>query len=112
MAKDKKSVVIYVDWIDTFESLQDDEAGKLIKHLFRYVNDLNPEAPDRLIGLMFEPLKATLKRDLKRYEARCKQNAKNAEVRWALEHGNVCDRMRTDAKHADSDSDSDSGIDK
>jgi hypothetical protein len=77
MAKDKKSVIIYVDWIDTFEALQDDEAGKLIKHLFRYVNDLDPEPPDRLIGLMFEPLKATLKRDLKRYEKKCETNRVN-----------------------------------
>ena len=43
-------------------------AKKLIKHLFRFVNDENPES-DRLIELVFEPIKLTLKGgDLKHWE--------------------------------------------
>jgi hypothetical protein len=34
------------------KELEDDEAGRL-KHFFRYVNDLNPEYPDRTTKLMF-----------------------------------------------------------
>lgn len=68
MAENKKSIVVYADWIDKFEELTDDEAGKLIKHFFRYVNDLNPEAPDRTTKLMFIDIKNTLKRDLDKYE--------------------------------------------
>ena len=49
------------------KKLTDDEAGKLIKHLFRFVNDENPTS-DRLIELVFEPIKLTLKRDLKHWE--------------------------------------------
>ena len=77
MAEGKNIIVIYRDWITTFDSLSDEEAGKLIKHLFRYVNDLNPEIPDRLTGLLFEPIKQTLKRDLKKYEAICLRNREN-----------------------------------
>ena len=67
MAKDKKTVVIYSDWIATFEKLTDEEAGKLIKHLLRYVNDQNPEA-DRMTELLFSQMQQQLKRDLKKWE--------------------------------------------
>lgn len=67
MAKDKKKIIVYSDWIGTFESLSDEEAGRLIKHFFRYVNDLDPNS-DRLTELLFTPIKQTLKRDLERWE--------------------------------------------
>jgi hypothetical protein len=68
MAENKKSVILYVDLITTFDNLTDEEAGKLIKHYLRYVNDLNPTPPDRLTQLMFEPIKLQLKRDLQKWE--------------------------------------------
>jgi hypothetical protein len=106
MAKDKKPVLIYVDWISIFEELSDEEAGKLVKHLFRYVNDRNPEAPDRLTKLLFEPIKQTLKRDLVKYEDKRKKNRDNALMRWNKTDAIACDGIKSDAKHADSDSDS------
>jgi hypothetical protein len=42
MAENKKAFVAYCDWLESFEELTDEEAGKLAKHLFRYVNDLKP----------------------------------------------------------------------
>lgn len=80
MAEGKNKIIVYKDWIGTFESLTDDEAGKLIKHFFRYVNDLNPEAPDRITSIAFEPIKQTLKRDLKNYEAICLRNKENGQL--------------------------------
>lgn len=68
MAENKKSFLLYCDLIHTIEELTDDEAGRLIKHVLRYVNDLNPEAPDRLTKISFEPIKQALKRDLLKYE--------------------------------------------
>ena len=68
MAKDKKSIIVYADWQEQFNSLTDEEAGRLIKHFFAYVNDENPTS-DRLTELMFIPLKSALKRDLKKYES-------------------------------------------
>lgn len=69
MAENKKSIVMYVDWLTTFEQLDDAEAGRLVKHLFRYVNDENPVAPDKLTQIVFEPIKQQLKRDLQRWES-------------------------------------------
>jgi len=68
MADNKKSVILYCDVIHTFEVLEDDEAGRLIKHFLRYVNDLNPVAPDKLTQIAFEPIKQQLKRDLIKWE--------------------------------------------
>jgi len=68
MAENKKSFILYCDWITTFEKLSDEEAGRLIKHLFLYVNDNNPTPPDRITELVFEPIKQQLKRDLKYWE--------------------------------------------
>ena len=68
MAENKKSFVAYCDWQETFEELSDEEAGKLVKHLFNYVNDKNPETSDKLTRMCFIPIKQSLKRDLKKYE--------------------------------------------
>ena len=68
MAENKKSFLFYTDWLTTFEKLEDAEAGKLVKHLLRYVNDLQPSAPDRLTDIVFEPMKMQLKRDLMKWE--------------------------------------------
>jgi len=68
MATGKKSFLIYCDYIHLFEKLSDIEAGLLIKHIFAYVNDLNPTAPDKLTEIAFEPIKQQLKRDLKDWE--------------------------------------------
>lgn len=76
MAEDKKSIILHIDLIYTFEKLTNDEAGILVKHLFRYVNDKNPTPPDRTTDLVFEPIKQQLKRDLVKWE---KTKIKNSE---------------------------------
>jgi hypothetical protein len=68
MAKDKKSFILYTDQSGVFNQLPDEIAGKLIKHIFAYVNDENPITEDLIINIAFEPIKQSLKRDLKRYE--------------------------------------------
>lgn len=73
MAKDKKAFVAYCDWMEAFEELDDDEAGRLAKHLFRYVNDLNPDPPDKITKASFTLIKQALKRDLIKYEEKKKQ---------------------------------------
>jgi len=77
MAEGKKSFTAYCDWHLTMSKLTDEEAGKLMKMLFSYVNDLSPEPPDRLTELLFEPIKTTLKRDLKKWESKSKTNSYN-----------------------------------
>ena len=68
MAQGKKSFILYSDYIHTIELLSDEDAGKLLKHIFRYVNDLNPESDNLTTKIAFEPIKQQLKRDLKDWE--------------------------------------------
>jgi len=68
MADNKKSFIMYSDWIHTINKLNDEQAGKLIKHLLAYVNDKNPELNDLLLEIAFEPIKQQLKRDLKHWD--------------------------------------------
>ena len=103
MADNKKSILVYADWISIFEELDEAEAGKLIKHFFRYVNDMNPDPPDRLTKLLFEPIKQTLKRDLVKYEDKREKNRQNALIRWEKENATASERIKADANDADSD---------
>lgn len=111
MAEGKNKVIVYKDWNTMFSKLTDTEAGKLIKHFFGYINDENPVAPNRLIELTFEPIKQTLKRDLKAWEQKSKKNSEIALERWSKipKDANASKRINTDAKHADSVSVSDNG---
>ena len=68
MAENKKSVLLYCDIIHTVKELTDEEAGVLFKHYLEYINDLNPTPKNKLIQVVFEPIKQNLKRDLKKWE--------------------------------------------
>ena len=68
MAENKKSFILYCDQKGVWDKLDDAQAGRLIKHIIAYVNDENPVAPDFITELAFEPIKAVLKRDLKKWE--------------------------------------------
>lgn len=108
----KNKVIVYADWISTFEELSDAEAGRLVKHFFRYINDKNPEPPNKIIRIAFEHIKQTLKRDLAAWKKKSEKNAENANIRW---HGdandaNASEPMPPDANHADKDIDKDKDI--
>jgi hypothetical protein len=66
----KKSFVLYTDQREVFEELDDELAGKLIKHIFAYVNDEDPETDEKLLRLAFLPIKTQLKRDLKLWDSK------------------------------------------
>lgn len=68
MAKNKKGFLLYADQLELVESLKDSEAGRLLKHILRYVNDKNPIAPDRITAISFEPIKQQMNRDLINWE--------------------------------------------
>ena len=64
MAENKKSFVLYTDSQGLINQLPDDIAGRLIKHIYAYVNDENPITDELLLNIAFEPIKMQLKRDL------------------------------------------------
>lgn len=68
MAEGKNTIVFYRDWKEIFESLSDKDCAELIRHIFRYVNDENPETDNEIVKYVFIPIKNSLKRDLKKWE--------------------------------------------
>ena len=107
MATGKKSFIAYCDWLETFEELDDAEAGRLVKHLFRYVNDLDPQTEDKLTKMTFIPIKQTLKRDLKKHEAVAERNRENGAKGGRPKKPNGLSGLNEKPKKADNDSDSD-----
>lgn len=66
--KNKKSFILYADYKNTVNILNDEIAGKLFKHILSYVNDEDPQTEDIVLKIAFEPIKQQLKRDLDRWK--------------------------------------------
>ena len=101
MAENKKSFLLYCDLIHTVQKLNDEQAGKLFKHVLEYVNDLNPQTDDILTEVCFEPIKQNLKRDLRKYEEIRKKKSdagkKGMKKRWKKDNNdNTCYKTITD----------------
>jgi hypothetical protein len=73
----KSSFVFYCDWKNTFDQLDNEHSGRLIKHILAYVNDENPECDDLVINVAFANIKNFLKRDLDKWK---QTKAKRAEA--------------------------------
>lgn len=85
MAENKKSFVLYSDSQGLVNQLPDEVAGRLLKHIYAYVNDENPISDELLLNIAFEPIKMQLKRDLIKWETQIEQRRqaglRSAEVR-------------------------------
>ena len=79
MAKDKNSFVLYCDLIHTVRKLRKEDAGDLFLHILEYVNDNNPTTDNPIVDIAFEPIKQSLKRDLKKYEERAERSRENGK---------------------------------
>ena len=104
--KDKNKIIVYADWRENFKDLTDDELGKLMRHFFDYVNDLNPVLEDRILQIAWSPIESTLKRDLNAWKAKSLKNSESAKIRWNKKNANASKRIKRNANYADSDSDS------
>ena len=78
----KDSFILYTKYINTFKFLTDEQAGKLIKHIFRYVNDLIPEEQEdeleeQVLQIAWINIKTDLKEDLVKWKNTCETNKQN-----------------------------------
>ena len=83
--KDKESFVLYRNQKQIFDALNDEQAGRLIKYIFEYVNDEDPVIEDPLLNIAFIPIKDSLKKDLKKWIEMRDRNVANARKRWGKE---------------------------
>ena len=70
---EKKSFVMYYDWREIFAELTDEEAGKLIKMIYDYECDRVAGDMNKLLKLVFLPIKNTLDNDRAKYEEVCEK---------------------------------------
>jgi len=84
MAENKKSFIMYTSWAAMFKALPDDVAGRLMKHVFTYVKDENPETDELVLNVCFAVMKAEL--------LHTQHNAK--EKHWNWQDGITSDNKR------------------
>jgi hypothetical protein len=111
MAEGKKSFILYCDQRGIFDKLPDEYAGRLIKHIFAYVNDEDPETDDLVITMAFEGIKTALKRDLEKYRQYIEKQRVNGKSGGRPKKANESQKTQAfleKPKKADSDSVSDS----
>lgn len=77
---DKKSFQLYNDYIEHFSLMSDEDAGKLIKAIFSYVNEQPFEELEGLPLMAFSFIRSQLQRDRDKYDARCEVNRRNGSL--------------------------------
>jgi hypothetical protein len=83
----RKGFILYRDQKQMFDLLSDEQAGKLIKHIFAYMNDLkDANEPDAVVNFAFQTIKTAIQRDADKYEKKCEKSRESgrlgAENRW------------------------------
>jgi len=93
MAENKHKFLLRTDLLKVVELLITKDrtngtntTGEFFYHILQYVNDRNHEAVNDTIELIFEPVKADLKSDLKKWEAyrekQAQNGAKGGATKW------------------------------
>ena len=93
--QNKDSFVLYTRFYDTFKELTDEQAGQLIKCIFEYVNDMNPE-PSGLIKIAFIPIKQQLKDDLVKWKEEKLKRSEAGKKGMASRYNNVKEELTND----------------
>jgi hypothetical protein len=99
---DKKSFILYLDQKELFDSLPDEIAGKLIKHIFSYVNCEEPISDDLIINVAFASIKQSLKRDLKKWESSITQRSEAGKISAAKRAEKKANEVATDSTSVES----------
>jgi len=96
MAEGKKGFVLYADIIHTVRKLPKNKCADLFMTILEYVNDENPNVTDKMVDLVFEPIKRQLKRDLIKFES-IKQKRKEAGKAGGIKSGQVRSKQANEA---------------
>jgi len=80
MMGDKNSFLLYKNWGKSINKLSDEEAGKLIKSIFTYVQGREKTEFDELATeMIFDIIVDSLERDLEKYKKTVKRNQENGK---------------------------------
>lgn len=111
--KEKKSLLLYYDYIEQFELLDDQQFRKLIYAMIEFDKNDNEVKLDKITKMAFVPIKRQLIEDKKKWEEICKINSENVKKRWEkLKDTSVYDRLRKDTNYTDKEKDNDKDKEK
>lgn len=79
----KKSLLLYLDQKEVFDTLSNEQAGILIKAIFQYESDKTMSELDHILKIIFIPIRQAIDRNTERYDNVCKRNAENIGKRWS-----------------------------
>ena len=83
--ENKKSFVLYNDYIKHIEKLSDEEAGQLFKALFHYSEQNEVPCLSPRADMAFSFISEQLQRDAEKYEKKCARNRESIQKRWQKE---------------------------
>lgn len=104
----KNTVLLYTDWLEQLQELSMEERGIIMTAILHYQAELELPKMDKLLKLVFIPIRQSIDRDNAAYIVKCEKNRENANKRW---NANASERMRSDAKNADNDNDNENDKD-
>jgi hypothetical protein len=74
----QKSFLLYLDHMELFSELEDDDAGRLIKIIFKFINDgEQPNIESQIVKMAFIAIKGDLLRNIEKYKSVCNRNKNN-----------------------------------
>ena len=106
----KDSFILYLEQKEIFETLSDNEAGKLIKAIFEYESTGQSPKLSKTLNLVFIPIKNALDRNKEKYQKVVERNKKNIRKRWNKENtkSTSCkNRIQKNTKNTDNEHDND-----
>ena len=78
----KKSFVLFADFMTAVSVLTDEQAGRLFKMIFAYVNGLDcSKADDPAIAAMFEIFRTQIDREAEKWAEKCRRNKEYSHMR-------------------------------
>lgn len=91
----KKSFILFADFLTAVNVLSDEQAGRLFKLVFAYVNGLNtPMSEDPAIAAMFEMFRTQIDRETEKWSEICRKNKENSHKRNRYNQKNAADVER------------------
>ncbi len=80
--KEKISLLLYYDYIDQFEMLDDSQFRKLIYSMIEFDRDGKEPELDKVSSMAFAFIKKRLILDKEKWKDQCNKNKENIEKRW------------------------------
>lgn len=91
---DKRTCVMYDDWMTLISQMTEAQAGELIKSIAAYRLSTEYTATDQTVLVILPMILSRLEEDAKKYEEKCRKNAESGRKGGKQKHANARGRMQ------------------